>query len=48
MTFQVGLLTPVFTQHMGPFNSLFLTLAAGQPAKGLYLTAPATKWAHPG
>ncbi len=23
MTFQVGLLTPVFTQHMGPFNSLF-------------------------
>ncbi len=31
MTFQVGLLTPVFTLRMGPFNSLFLALATAQP-----------------
>lgn len=31
MSFLIGLFSPVFTQRMGPFNSLFLALAATQP-----------------
>ncbi|EEP8359265.1 hypothetical protein H9V85_004998 [Salmonella enterica subsp. enterica serovar Louisiana] len=31
MPFMIGLFFPVFPQRMGPFNSLFLPLAAAQP-----------------
>lgn len=31
MPFLIGLFSPVFTQRMGPFNSLLLALAAAQP-----------------
>lgn len=31
MPFLIGLFFPVFTQRMGPFNSLLLALAAAQP-----------------
>ncbi len=31
MTFLIGLLPPVFTQRMSPFNPLLLSLAPAQP-----------------
>lgn len=31
MPFLIGLLSPVFTQRMSPFNSLLLPLATAQP-----------------